>query len=495
MGPALFVLGLAFWLRYESAQSRQFHADEGVQAYQAWRLIEKGEYRYDPSEHHGPSLYYVTKWLYPLLSDANGKLTDLRMRLVPMLFSLGTLVLAYVFFYRYGRGKALAWGLLYATAPVCVIYGAYYIQEALLGCFTLGFALLLYRYVDCPSRSRAIGLGILFGLMHVTKETSVLHLFAIGVGAFFCIASKSLKIRREYRMYLGDALWSFGTFGILYVLFFSSFFRNPDGLVDGFKTYFSYLERAGGVGHEKPWSYYLLLFRPHLQGGVRWGESAFGLIAIISLITSVLRRRNPLATYLSLSALALLIVYSTISYKTPWLIYSVYLLTLYPVVYTLELGFQSLQKKEGVLKWGYATFLGLLVVWWSANNFGNLKNAVFRFPSDERNPYLYVHTTSRYSKLLERLESVEESVPIEVYSPDAAWPLPWHLRDRDNVGYWASFESKKPDWSSIVVVDTRLLEGSEFLSSGGFWELHGLRPNTLLALRAPESVAEKWIKK
>ena len=36
------------------------HAAEANQAVKFGGLLERGEYRFDPRDHHGPSLYYLT---------------------------------------------------------------------------------------------------------------------------------------------------------------------------------------------------------------------------------------------------------------------------------------------------------------------------------------------------------------------------------------------------------------------------------------------------
>ena len=39
--------------------NRTFHPDEANQAFTTGRLLETGVYRYDPKDHHGPTLYYA----------------------------------------------------------------------------------------------------------------------------------------------------------------------------------------------------------------------------------------------------------------------------------------------------------------------------------------------------------------------------------------------------------------------------------------------------
>ncbi len=492
--PALLVLGLAFWLRVESSQLRLFHADEGVQSYQAWRLIETEEYRYDPSEHHGPLLYYVAKWMYPLLSDDSGALTDAGMRRVPLLFSLATLALGLWAFRRYGGASALLWGLLFAAAPLNVIYGSYFVQEALLVCFTLGFLVSVYRYWRRPSWMWARLVGFSLGLMHVTKETAVLHVAAICVAGVLVAWIRKTGVRTKPVELLKHASAALGIALLLHCLFFSSFFRNPQGILDGFASFFHYAERSAGQGHEKPLFYYLSLLLPQSVEGVHWGELAFVLAVVLGVLRVFWKiKENGFAAFASLSGLGMFVLYSLIPYKNPWLLLGPYCLLSYVAAFGIvDLFRLGLGEVETVRRWSlYAAGLGLLL-FVAAELRSNLDKAVFLYPSATRNPYLYMHTTPRYAKLLERLESVKGKEEIAVYSPDASWPLPWHLRGWKRVGYWTNLDSYQT--GGIDVIDTRLLLGNEeLMSDGGFWELHGLRPNTLLALRASDEVAQEWI--
>ena len=56
LSVVIFLVG--GWLRFSDLDSKPIHADEAVQGWKTGVLIEEGVYRYDPSDHHGPTLYY-----------------------------------------------------------------------------------------------------------------------------------------------------------------------------------------------------------------------------------------------------------------------------------------------------------------------------------------------------------------------------------------------------------------------------------------------------
>ena len=63
--PAFLILGvlvvvLAGWLRFSQLDARPMHGDEANQGIRFGKLLETGRYVYAKSDHHGPTLYYLT---------------------------------------------------------------------------------------------------------------------------------------------------------------------------------------------------------------------------------------------------------------------------------------------------------------------------------------------------------------------------------------------------------------------------------------------------
>src|SRR5438132_6630882 len=56
----ILILALAFWLRCTRLDERPMHNDEAVNALKFGQLWEGNGYKYDPNEHHGPTLSYAT---------------------------------------------------------------------------------------------------------------------------------------------------------------------------------------------------------------------------------------------------------------------------------------------------------------------------------------------------------------------------------------------------------------------------------------------------
>ena len=136
------------------------HADEANQAVKFGDLLERGDYRFDPKDHHGPTLYYLT---LPAARAAGATtlagLDERTLRLVPALFGAALLVVLLLFSGGLSREAILAAAALAAVSPALTYYSRFYIQETLLVFF---LAVLLgagWRYARrrsaCGPSSRA----------------------------------------------------------------------------------------------------------------------------------------------------------------------------------------------------------------------------------------------------------------------------------------------------------------------------------------------------
>ncbi|HPD46484.1 MAG TPA: phospholipid carrier-dependent glycosyltransferase, partial [Anaerohalosphaeraceae bacterium] len=131
-------------LRLPLLAQRPMHGDEAIHGEKFATLLEKGEYVYDPHEYHGPTLNYFT-----LISAwARGQHTyqaidEWTVRLIPVAFGVGLVVLVFGVADGLGKGAALAAAALTSISHAMVFYSRYYIQEMLLVFFT--FALVPFQ--------------------------------------------------------------------------------------------------------------------------------------------------------------------------------------------------------------------------------------------------------------------------------------------------------------------------------------------------------------
>ena len=85
---------VALALRCPQLDFRPMHNDEAVNAIKFGALWENGTWKYDPNEHHGPTLPYATLALARLTGAPDFiHFTENRLRLVTVFFGVGLILL------------------------------------------------------------------------------------------------------------------------------------------------------------------------------------------------------------------------------------------------------------------------------------------------------------------------------------------------------------------------------------------------------------------
>ena len=485
---------LALWGRSAGISRRPMHNDEANQAYRSGLLLETGEYNYDPDEHHGPSLYYLTlpsAWMRGQVQFSDTE--EGTYRVIPVLFSVALILALVLVADGLGWIAVVSAALFLATSPMVTYYSRFYIQESLLVCFTFGAVACGWRYVKAPSLGWALGAGASIALMHATKETCVIAWAGMAAGVFWALGTRegsmSARLRAVPRRdLLGFSLCAIG----VSVLLFSSFFTHWRGVPDSVLTYAGYLRRSGGGAHlhRSPlWYLRLLLWQRH--GSWLFSEALIVVPGLVGMVLFLWKARwarsceKSLARFLAVFTLVVFLGYSLIGYKTPW------------CALTFHMGFALL---AGALVqacwvssrawWGRALLVSGMVL-----GLGNLvaQSCLLngRYNAVEWNPYAYVHTSTDYLKLVRRVEDLAAVHPLArkmtvvfVTNPTDAWPAPWYLRKYPNVGYWVQVGeaplSKKP---SLVIASTDMSDAvAEKLGETYQVEYYGLRPEVLLTV-------------
>jgi uncharacterized protein (TIGR03663 family) len=455
--PAAFVVfifaacGAGLALRLPHLDLRPVHVDEAVHADKYNTLWTTGRYEYDPTEYHGPTLYYFTLpavWLSGAPDFAHTDAATFRM--VAVVFGAGLILLLLLVADGLGRPATACAAFLAAISPALVYYSRYYIQEMLLVFFTFLVIAAGWRYVQTRHWSWAILAGVGVGLMHATKETCVI---ALG-----CMAAALALTVLWQRNASGDvrrwALVGGVTAAVVVsVVFFSGFFTNAKGPWDSVRALTTYLGRAGGGGvHEHPWYYYLhILTYWRGGGGPVWSEGLTIGLGLVGIAAAV--KGRGLARFLAIYALLMAVVYSAVPYKTPWCMLSVlHALTLLGGIGAVTLVRTPRHRLAQAAVAGLLLIAGAQLAW-QAN-----RASSERYCANERNPYVYAHTLYSAADLAAQLESLTRvtfdghHLLIKVMVENC-WPLPWYLRGFDRVGYWETVPDR-PDADVILASST-----------------------------------------
>lgn len=516
----LLVLTAALFLRIPGLDKKPMHGDEANQAVRAGILMDSGVYHYDPTDHHGPVMYFAAMPFCYATAEKFADTTEWNFRLVTVFFSVLTLFLMLGLGTRISSGGLFGnrWGMLFALlftaiSPAMTYYSRFFIQESMLVCFLTGMFACGYGYVKSRSPDGAGHMllqpgimaalfGLFAGLCIATKETTVLSFAAMFFAAITVFGFKRFKHYWSTRdMCIAAAFAVFVS-----VLFFSSFFTYPKGVYDAlFVTAKAYLIRATNVPeHQHPWNFYLkIIFWFKYGRGPLWSEAGLLIPAALALLVSwgayfrsgrECSAHHVFVRFMTVYTLVLTILYSAIPYKTPWcalsFLHGYILLAGAGIGYAVS--FLRDRCTRGPKYAGYAILL-LFTVWLGyAHVLQNIR-ACRKMAADPRNPYVYAHTGTDAMKLVASIEKAASAaqgfdtfIAIAVPAPDT-WPLPWYLRKYKNVGYWTHVD-QIPEGMEPVIVVTSADQGD--VADARFGKdkqasFYGIRPGTLLNLFVP----------
>jgi len=485
---------LAF--RLPKLAERPMHADEAVQTARFRELWQDGGYRYRPEEFHGPTLSYATLPAAWIAAPADYAHTTVVMyRIVPVLFGVGLVLLLCFFGDGLGWPAVICAGVLTAISPATVFFSRYYIHETLLVFFTTATITAGWRYARNGRLGWCLAAGAGLGLMQATKETAAIVYLAMAgaLGLTWLAARLGRKQPKPPRTAI--PIWHLALAGAtalsVAVVFYSSFFTNAAGPLDAVRTYLPWLQRAGGESpHVHPWFYYLrILTFWRVDNGPLWSEGLVLLLAIVGLAAGFTSRTLPSAAspalirWLGGYALLLTVLYSAIPYKTPWCLLGF----LHAMILLAGVGAITLVRVTPTVWLKIPVTLALLAgvghLGWQSHR------AAYVLEASPQNPYVYAHTLPDVLHLVDVIEQLADAspdgreVPVQVVWSDAYyWPLPWHLRGLENVGYWQRVPS---DLTAPIVIaspkhDEALTERLQ--STHLMTDNYGLRPNVFVQL-------------
>ncbi|MBD0373628.1 MAG: TIGR03663 family protein [Pyrinomonadaceae bacterium] len=452
------ILAASAFLRLYQYDIKPFHHDEGVNGFFLINLARNHVYHYDPSNYHGPTLYY-----FALLSSLLFGLNDFAVRFVPAIFGIATVWLMLLLRRYIGTIGALTAAALVAVSPCAVFYSRYFIHEALFVFFSVGMVVAALRYYETVKPIYLMLLAISAALLFATKETAMI------TAAVFIIALVSTEIYQRMRgtrgatkgksrkkrkqsgygremsethrgvgvqatiARFGDTqtlVWlaaaALAVFIFVHVLFYSSFFTYAQGVNDSLATFKIWVRTGTSEFHAKPWNTYLQWL---------WQEEALLLLlGIAGIITAASRATNRFAIFSALWAIGIIAAYSLVPYKTPWLALSFIPPLAIMGGYSVNTLYQT---ENNVRARAFALALALIVVGFGAYQAADLN---FRHYDDEQYPYVYAHTQRGYLTLIKEINDAArragtgEQTTISIASPDY-WPMPWYLRDFKSVAY------------------------------------------------------------
>jgi uncharacterized protein (TIGR03663 family) len=502
----LLTVVIALALRCPQPAARPMHSDEAVNTIKFRDLWQRGSYKYDPAEFHGPTLPYFTLAWAKLTGAPEDfvQFHEAAFRAVTVIFGIGLILLLPLVADGLGARPTLWAGLLIAISPAMVFYSRYYIHEMLLVFFSLLAFAAAWRYTRRPKLVWAIIAGAAIGLMHATKETFVFSLVAAAVAIIAnefwrrqmdaTTVPARLKMRPVH-IVIGAVVW----LGVATILF-SSFFTNWAGLLDSIKTFLPWTRRVEGASpHIHPWNFYLArLLWYHTARGPTWSEGLILFLALVAIV-AVFRHKLPLGAnanfvrFVALYTLVLTAIYCAIPYKTPWCLLNFWI----GFILLAGVGAMTLIEYSSTRVRKF-TFVVLLFIGVAQLSVEAWQTSVVR-ATRPGNPYTYSQTSPDALELVEQVEALARAHPlghqmtIKVMAPDSAyWPLPWYLRDFNNVGWYAEMPSEP--YAPVMIVsknfDANLDTNKNYLMT----QMYALRPDAFFELYVETNLWNNYLR-
>ena len=242
--PFLAWLPCCAWL---FLTQKPLHHDEGVNGLFLANLFRTGYYHYDPSNYHGPTLYYIAVLptaINNLFHWGHG-LSTFAIRYVTAAFGVGIVWLMLCLRRFLGTPAALAAAALATVSAGFVFFSRYFIHEILFVFFSLGVIVAWLWYRDTGKPRYLMLASASAAMLFATKETWIITA-AVWLIAIPCTTVYLRLRRRSYdapparmreqsagegqdssstKLYLKAA----ALFVAIGVLFYSSFFTHPQG--------------------------------------------------------------------------------------------------------------------------------------------------------------------------------------------------------------------------------------------------------------------------
>jgi uncharacterized protein (TIGR03663 family) len=465
----IFILALiaAAWLRFYQIGVKPFHHDEGVNSHFLLNLARNGQYNYDPTNYHGPTLYYFAYLALRVFGE-----TDLALRFTPALFGVLTVLMVWLLREPLGRIGTPVAAFLMALSPGMVYFSRDFIHEMSFGCFSLGVVVGAWRYAESKSFIWLALTATSAGLLFATKETAIITA-AVLIIAALCAAGWEITRRlvarrevtlaafkREFRRDCADmapsldhSLAAIIIFVFINIFFYSSLFHNWQGVPDAIKSVALWAGRSGSE-HEKSFWYYIgILLKIEMP------------LLIGSLLAGIVIAWRGTRFWLFVAAwtLGLALAYSKIGYKTPWLMIS----------FLIPMALLSGHVAQRI--YGATPFLSLRLFWaaafvtalifngqlaWKINfdKYDDNSNGSGYLAGEGRRldlrpyidglyGYVYAQTDRDIFELVRAIENETAKLPtppnqtgVCLAAPSGDyWPLPWYLRN-----YQVAYEGRLP---------------------------------------------------
>ena len=164
---AFVVLAVAGYYRLAGLEWKAVHHDEAVNYSFVKKLLNKGQYAYNPIAYHGPFLYYIA-----LPAVWAGGFSKTTLRVTPALFGLFCVLLLLMMHRALGKPGALFAATVLALSPADVYFAKTFIHEIY---FAFACAGMFWAFLEATREGKALPVILFYvfmALAFTVKETA-----------------------------------------------------------------------------------------------------------------------------------------------------------------------------------------------------------------------------------------------------------------------------------------------------------------------------------
>jgi len=322
------IILFALLIRLYNLGFRVFHHDESVHASFTLKLLNTGQYTYDPA-YHGPFLFYSTAVVFHILG-----INDTTARIIPVLFGVATIPLLFLLKKELGKRGVLWSAFLFAFSPSMVYYSRFFRDDPIIIFCTLAIVAGGIRYFENLQSSKRypylvlVTFSLAIAISSMENAYLIILMFGAYAGIYFLykfysdwkkeqLSLKKVLLLKSSAIYpfIPEILLSSILFLFIAMLFYTNLFRNyisPVSIVEKAFSHWMEMHRIQRLGG--PFYFYipiLLLYESPIL--------FFGIMGIIHFL-----RKNEKNTvfflFLSYWAITSLLLYSYLQEKVPWLV-------------------------------------------------------------------------------------------------------------------------------------------------------------------------------
>jgi uncharacterized protein (TIGR03663 family) len=493
--------------RLYDLHSRPLHNDEGVNGIFLKNLVQSNDWKYDPKNYHGPTLFYfqlVPTWIASYINDGAGSfdphsisgITPVSVRVPVALAGIFLLWLILNSWPLLGRLGAAAACVFAGLSCDMLFFSRYFIHETYMVVFTVMLISSAYRFRQTGRTGYAYIAAVSMTILFCTKETSLLHFLVLAL-AYICAewthwlaAGRKGPFRwretlnapgRVIRNLGADAPVIFGLCVVIWALLFSSFLTNLRGPLDSLRTYLFWGAEGVESGHVKSFFYY---FTDIL---IRY-ETVAVIFGFIGVALAFLRNERK-GLFISYWTLGMAGLYSFMPYKTPWLVINMILPMTFAAGYGVQIVFDEIRARLAPLhaRVVITALAGVALIFIAAEARQTYKLNYVEYDND-KHPQVYAHTLREIFDLVAKIDASASradgtKMVINIFS-DNYWPLPLYLINYSNTRYWGSSVTESKEFDAPILIVAPKLQPSVDARLKDIYSIktYMLRPGVPLAL-------------